>query len=717
MKRAAWRFAFAALSAFAANAVLPAMAVSALRSVLVALPFVVALAATLRQWIGGSSPRLVERLLAGGWLAVALHADRLPLAHADRLLFVALVLLVVARLFALFPALRRFVRQPGARRALPVALFVLIPGLVLAPWINATSRPNGDEPYYLLLAASVASDGDLDLRDEYRDGTAEAIAGLSLAPQPGDPVGAGGERLSRHGALFPIALAPFWKVGGVLGSRLLNLLLWALLAGQMARLATLFEVPSRAALLAALLAALGAPLVLYAASIWIEVPAALAVAVALTGWAEGRRSASGLRGAALLRFSLALVALPLLKLRFLALAIPLAALAILDRRNSRRPRRILAAAILGSALAILFVNWWTTGNPLRIYRWRGLLGSTVSPAVLPVTASGLLFDLAFGLATVAPLWALALAELPRLARRSRDFALATAAHLPYFALVASRREWFGGWAPPFRYGIVLVPLLCIALAEHLARAASRRLELTRWVLSLASALVALALIAEPGWATSLADGRARWVDLAAAPFHADFARFLPSAVRPRTASWLAPIVLLIAALPTWRRPTRRLRELVPLAATGVAVVWIAWIVAAHTVPTRRAELEDPWITKRGGSLFPERWTFDRTRFEGGWRLDQGVRARIDAVRGGGSARVRVRWRLTNRSPVAGRLRVSLGRSTLATLPLEPAPGWNETSVDVERWPRGAPLELRLLRAAPGSSGSSILIDRVDFDWR
>jgi len=713
MKRAVASFAGAAVASVALAVLLPAGGASALRATILAFPFLVSLAETLAASLGAEPASGIDRLLALAWLAAASHADALAVPAADRLLFVALLVLVALRLGRLLaPLVRRFAASRD-RRSAYVALFVLVPGLAIAPWVDAEAPPNGDEPYYLLIAESLTSDADIDLSDEYLDGTAQRIAGRELAPQQGDPIGRHGERRSRHGALFPLLLAPAWMVGGVLGSRLVVLTLWALLAEAMARLARAFGAPPRAAVLGALVAALGAPLIFYCAAIWIEVPAALAVAVALEAWAGDER----LRGGRGWRFAAALCVLPLLKMRFLLLAAPLAALAVSDRRLAGRWRWTVAVSAGLAGALILALNWWTTGNPLRVYGWGGLLASSVPWTDYPLALDGLLFDLAFGLTAAAPIWLLALTALPRVVGRHRVFALASLAHLPYLAAIATRREWFGGWSPPFRYGIVLLPLLSVALAEQWARPASRRFRTVRVALALATLLLTVTLLAEPGWARSFADGRARWVDLAAAPFAQDLARFLPSATRPRLATWLAPALLLLLALPSRRIRPRRRAPIVALGWTLLAVTWIAWIAAANTVPTRRAELEDPWVRKTRGALFPKQWTFDRTRFASGWRLDRRARAAIVPVRGGRRARVTVRYRSATRQPRVARLRLTLDGIPVGTLPVEATAAWQLGSLDVRHWRTGAELGLRVLRPAPGAPGASVLVDYVDFDWR
>ena len=55
----------------------------------------------------------------------------------------------------------------GARLALPLRLAVFAVYLALLPWTSQVWLKTGDEPHYLVAAASLAQDGDFDLRNNY----------------------------------------------------------------------------------------------------------------------------------------------------------------------------------------------------------------------------------------------------------------------------------------------------------------------------------------------------------------------------------------------------------------------------------------------------------------------------------------------------------------------------------------------------------------------
>jgi hypothetical protein len=722
MRRAALAVALGGFTSLLLERALGAGGGAGLRATVVAAPLVLGLLAAVGLRLGARPASGGERLLAAGWIAVAVHVDALALGPLDAAVFAAGLLLFGRRVLALLPTLRRAVGRRGALAWRPFAALAFVVGLAVLPWVEARGEPLGDEPYFLLLAESWWSDGDGDLADEYRDGVARGFLGRDLGPQPGDPVGPAGQRYSRHGSLLPLLLAPFWAAGGVFGARLAMLVLWSLLAGSILRLALAFDLPERAAFRAALVASFAPPLLLYAHAIWVEAPAALAVAVALESWrrersAGDRPSSAGRR----IAFVAALVALPLLKLRLLAVALPLGALPLIGARGRRRQALWALASLAVATAAILLHNLDRVGNALRIYRPRDLALTQVSIGQGLTAAWGLLFDVAFGLLAWSPIWLLALPGIAVAVARRSGYAPALAAMTPYLVLIGSRREWFGGWSPPFRYGVLLVPLLAIGFAELWRRprgAGARRLAAALGALT---ALAALAAWIEPGWMPSFADGRSRLHDLAAAPFAADFARFLPSAVRPRLATWVVPTFALAVAVIVYRgrrrwQPARRAsRAVATLGVAGLLLAGAGLVEAAHRVPTGVVEAEDPWLARRGGALFPSRWTFDRTRFDGGWTMASGHRLELTPVAGGDELVVRVRVRTLRRSAAPAALALFAGGEARRTWKVEPGGHWQWLESEPLDWRPGS--RLGLLARNWHSERSAIVVDRLELDWR
>jgi hypothetical protein len=696
----------------AAALLLPPLGHAGLHATVVLAPLVGSLLAAQRRALGAPPPAGTEWLLAAAWVALALASPRLGLPGVEPLLFVAFALLVARRILALAPALHR--RMARGRTAALAAL-AFTGGLALLPWVGAVAPPDGDEPYYLLLAESLVRDGDLDLRNQYAAEAWRRFGERRIGPQPGDPKGASGEQYSRHDSLLVVLIAPFWAAAGTFGARLAIVALWALLVERLVRVALAFGVGRRGALRAALAAGFTAPLLVYAHAIWVEVSAALAVALILERLAKG--GAAGRSGPRrdLLVVAGALVALPLLKLRLLVVALPLALLALVRRALPRRAALVGVGVAAAAGALVLGRNAHLVGRALRVTDWRTLVATDLEAPTFALRLGGLLFDVAFGLCAAGPLWLLALPGAVALARRQREARWAFAAFAPYLLLVVWVAEWYGAWGPPFRFGIVLVPWLAAALAAQLDRPPNWSASLLRATLGWTSGIIALLFVVEPGWATSFADGRSRLVDLAAAPFAADFARFLPSMIRPRTATWAMPLALVaLVTLCCVGRARRRVAADGVAAALPLALACV-WILSAHRTPTRTVELEDPWVAKRGGTLEPELFRPGRVFFTGAWRLPAGAAASVRPVAGGERLDLTVRFRA---APGGSGTELELLRDgePQARWAPDPRAGWVRESLRGLDWPRGADLELRV--RCPGLERcGAVDVDRIDLRWQ
>ncbi|HEY0512316.1 MAG TPA: hypothetical protein VGH73_10450 [Thermoanaerobaculia bacterium] len=721
---------------------LPLPAADPFRGTLAVLPLILGLLREIHRWGARSGGRPLGAAATAGELGalvllvlLVLARPHLSLAGMDEALAAGLLLVLGVRVARQTLALRPLLGDRLPRR--PSALFFLLPlavYLAILPWSTRHRQPDGDEPFNLLVTHSLAYDFDADLANNYAHGDWRHFMDRPIEPQPGDPAGPHGERYSRHNALLPLALAPAYRLGGKLGALATMALMTAVVAWLTLRLARHYvpELPGES-LAAWALVAFASPLLLYSYQVWVEVPAALLTAAALDrifslGSAlDGRRQGWGLKE--WLGLGLPVLLLPLVKIRFVLISGPLLVLGWwhagipCQPRQPRRPLLILAGLLAGVAAGMLVYNQIVYSNPLKIHSWQEVDPYSYGPSSYLLGFSGLFFDAAFGLFGCAPVWLLLLPAVLLLAvRRDRLLLDMAILSLPYLVIVVPRLEWYGGWSPPFRYLLIAMPLLGVALAPLLAsgrgRAGAQALLGGLAALTLALMLVWLVV---PGWTYDFADGRTYALDALSGRLGLDVARFFPSSVRPRTATWAWPLLSLSIVSLLWWLPegkSRRPRGAAALA--GVALVLAAAALlpsAAARVPTRVIELEDPQVRKSGGHLHPDRWVIERTRYRGGWVLRVDERLEAPVAPGGRRVKLRLMAELIRNQPVPFTLDIREGDRLLASWTPVRERVWETVEVGPVDWKAGEPLVLAAHGPSPPGALNGAILDRVEMEWR
>ena len=332
-----------------------------------------------------------------------------------------------------------------------------------------------------------------------------------IQPQPGDPVGPGGQLYSRHNEALPLALVPAYRLGGKTGALAMMAAFAAALAWATLRLARRYAPDHPGEALAAwAILAFAPPLLLYSGQVWVEVPATLLLVLALDRilGLDGRRRWDW---AEWLAIGVPVLLLPLVKMRLMLLAVPLVPLAWWHAGRPRKPILILGGLLAVLGAGILFYNHRLYGNPFKIHTWDEIDPQRHTWLHYLTGGLGLFWDAAFGLFACAPIWMIVLpALLLLLVRRSRLPVHLAAVALPYLAIVVPRTEWYGGWSPPFRYALVALPLLALALVPLLGVLRGRRGPGARALLAGLGALtlaLTLVWVVVPGWTYSFANGR------------------------------------------------------------------------------------------------------------------------------------------------------------------------------------------------------------------
>lgn len=604
----------------------------------------------------------------------------------------------------------------------PSVLFFFLPltvYLAILPWSARHRQPDGDEPFYLLVTHSLAYDFDADLTNNYREKDWRFFMDRPIEPQPGDPVGPGGERYSRHNEMLPMMLVPAYRVGGKMGALATMAAMTALLAWMTLRLARRYfpEHPGEA-LAAWALAAFLPPLLLYSYQVWVEVPAALLATAALDRILSlDRQRAWGRKE--WLSLGLPVLLLPLVKIRFLLIAGPLLALGWWHAGRPRKPLVLLAGMLGAVAGGILLYNKLLYRNPLKIHTWQEVDPQQYGLLSYLKGGLGLFWDAAYGIFGCAPIWLLLLPAVVLLVwRRHRLLVHLAALSLPYLVVVAPRVEWYGGWSPPFRYALIALPLLAVALVPLLAR----RDRPGAWALIAGLGALTLVLtlvwVTVPGWTYNFADGRTYALDALSGRLGLDVTRFFPSTVRLRTATWVWPLLSIPVVTLLWwlpghsRKPRTAMMGGIALLLGLVALV----PAAASRIPTEVVELEDPQVWKSGGHVHPDTWVLERTRYRGGWVLRVGEQLRVPVVPGGRRVRLRLEAEFIQNQPVPYTLDLREGDRTIASWTPARQRVWETVEVGPVEWRDGEPLVLMAHGPAPPGALNGAILDRVRMSW-
>ncbi len=574
--------------------------------ILFALPLIVLRGATLRRSLA------LQVVL----YVVAVVASR-QVPGFDR--YLATVALFVAQLalFSLFLAVAPAdeVRWSANRAAL-IALLVyalMIPAMLRTPI-------DGDEPFYLLVTESIVHDHDLDLANQYRDLAHSATGRTDLRPQFGDPVGPHGERYSRHEPFLPLLLVPGYVLGGLRGALATIVLFGVLLVRSTVRLFEDEGIDDATARAVFPLFAFAPPVLFYAARIWPEVPAAFCFVEAVRG-VRARRAQ---------RWIPALLALSLLKLRFLLVALPLAVMAVLrlpgfkfarGNRATRQPgnpatrlpgnpatRIVLLLVAFSLPLIVL---WFASGSATSVHSWRELL--PVQPRLYAIGLFGLVLDGAAGVLFQAPLYLIGILAMVRWRETPQGFRVGVMASLLYILYLVPRAEWHGGWSPPLRYVVVFAPIFALGAASVWNRINTGVIAL----IAVWSSGLVVHGVTYPYRLFHIENGENAAGEALSQIYHSDFSRLFPSFIRLNDAAIVAGIVfmaLFIAFLFVDRIH-------VPAAiAISLAACALAALFVAGQRPGRIVQFEDAHVVHKGGELFPEQYRVARFLYRGGWVL-------------------------------------------------------------------------------------------------
>jgi hypothetical protein len=422
--------------------------------------------------IAGWAPASAVMLAAAGLLALAVRRGVRLLPALALLPFVLLLTLGIPvpgvkalSGWALCPLVLAAV-VAGLALARPAWARPLFFPLVVVFYMAVASRvqvqvgPNGDEPHYLMVADSLWRDHDLGLESDYAQGRYRAFYDRPLAPHY-RVRGKTGEIYSLHAIGLSLLILPAYVAGGYPAASFFMALLAALLALEIRGLVRAWTDSDALALGCGAFVAFSPPLVHYAGLIFTEVPAALIVAATL------RRGTGGLHPRKALLLGAAVAFLPWLNVRYAPLAMILVVF-LLSTRPGLRATAALVVPSLASAIGVALYHFVLYGffDPRRVYGRRPELSLGIVPEGLP----GLLLDQEFGLLAYAPVFALALPGFFQLWRKDARRGVSALALVAVVLGTASTWPmWRGGFNPPARFLVPVIPVLAVAAAARLSR--------------------------------------------------------------------------------------------------------------------------------------------------------------------------------------------------------------------------------------------------------
>jgi hypothetical protein len=436
---------------------------------------------------------------------------------------------------------------------------------------STTASVTGDEPFYLLTTQSLASDRDLDLRDEYAggeerefwDGTIPLWKQMEPAPD--------GRLLSPHDPGLSLLTLPAYELGGLRGVQRFLVVLWAAAMACAAVLARRAGAPPWAALVGAVAVGAGAPGVVYASQVYPEGPAALCVALGLLlalsgrfGPDSGPNAPQSRQAARPLLLAVVLVALCWLGVKYAPLAVVIAAVWAWRFRAERRA--LVVAAAVAAAAGAHYV-WWhlETFGGLTPYGtnvvWSGegtasILGHHLGMGGRSYRLHGLFTDARFGLLRWLPAAGLALAATATATTTASTSVRRRVGELAPYLAVLGVCVLMGsfvsitmmGWWFPGRMLVAGLPALVVLVALGAARLPRTAVALSAWSVVIGGAVA---------WA-----GRTGRIRIAVDPFDLGFP-LAPAALFPDFRSFgartivLAVVWLVALAAALWALHRRR----------------------------------------------------------------------------------------------------------------------------------------------------------------
>jgi hypothetical protein len=487
-----------------------------------------------REAVSVLYPLLIPGLASVAYVPGAIAVIPFLAAFSGPLLDLVIVGCAVA---SLWRAARLFGGDEFAPSANQVAVAAFALYLLVGYHVQHAVGLTGDEPHYLLIVHSLLRDHDLEVADDYAEGSFRAFYDGKIGPHL-----AHGTSYSVHGIGLPLILLPGYALLGLTGVVLTKALLGAVAVRELFRAVEALAVDRRAALVAALAFGVTVPGLFLLTAAYPELPAAVLSIAVFRRWVVPME----IGPLAAVSWGLGFGLLPLLHIKFLTLTVVVAAGSLIFWPARRREVLVGASVAL---LAVLGFFFSLTGswNPLaswgtqRVF-WQGI----------PIGLMGLFFDQEAGLLPAAPFYVFALVALIPFSQRRPALGLLVLAALGAMALpAAAHPAWAGGASAPARYLFPALPLLAATAAAVWRWEPDRGMVPWARALLLVSVLFAGYAALVPGQYLYLnqKDGTGRLWEALGTSW--DLTHYLPSIVRADTRSLVMALLGVALLLSAW----------------------------------------------------------------------------------------------------------------------------------------------------------------------
>jgi hypothetical protein len=411
-------------------------------------------------------------------------------------------------------------------------------------WTTAEYPPTGDEPHYLLMAHSIVLDHDLWLENNYANRD-YLLFRSRLEPQI--PLTNSGS-VTRHEAAFALLIAPAYALAGRIGVVLFLSVIATLALWQLVQILDDLLGEPGAALKATAAIGFLTPFYIYSSQVFPEMAGALVLTVTLRLALSCRME----KWYGLPMLCLCLALLPLLKARFVFIALGVFMLALFNHQHRIRHLLLLPFLLWPPMFLLLLSLFWmdTVGSGGYAYAGRFLtfLDQITSPPAAPAYPSSILaplFDQGSGLVVYGPSLLLAFAGIVPLWRNNGTRALLFLQLLLWYYLVKGP-YWHAGWCPPGRYLICVLPVAAIFLGYGLRARNTLGTVLAR-MLAVLSGLILFALtVLPPLRYPVLPNGDSALLTLLTKATRIPFTSLVPNCSDPsrtQASAWVVPFFL------------------------------------------------------------------------------------------------------------------------------------------------------------------------------